>query len=101
LTKRVASLVLAAALFAACSPSIEATRAAEIAEQFVIAGQTSGSIVHDVTVASPQWQTNHWRVQVDATVTNLQPAGGTVEVPVHYLIDVDGSSGQVSIHAQG
>lgn len=36
-----------------------------------------------------------------SVVTNLQPAGGTVEVPVHYLIDVDGGSGRASIDAQG
>jgi hypothetical protein len=92
---------LAALLFVACSPSIEASRATEIAQQLVVAGQPSGSFVHDLTVGTPDWQTTHWRVQVDATVTNLQPAGGTFEVPVHYLIDVDGSSGQASIHAQG
>jgi hypothetical protein len=95
------SLALVAVLLAACSPSIEANRAAEIAQQLVIAGQPSGSIVRDLTVGTPEWQTNHWRVQVDATVTNLQPTGDTVEVPVHYLIDVDGNSGQASIHAQG
>jgi hypothetical protein len=96
-----ASLALAAALLAACSPSIGASRAAATAQEFVVAGQPSGSIVHDLTVGSPEWQTNHWRVQVDAMVTNRQPTAGTVEVPVHYLIDVDGSSGRASIHAQG
>jgi hypothetical protein len=95
------SLALAASLLAGCSPSIEANRAAAIAQVFVVAGQPSGSIVHDLTVASPEWQTNHWRVQVDAMVTSRQPTGGTVEVPVHYLIDVDGSSGAASIYAQG
>jgi ABC-type uncharacterized transport system auxiliary subunit len=99
--RTLACLALAVALLGACSPRIEANRAAEIAQQFVVAGQPSGSVVHDLTVASPQWQANHWRVQVDAIVTNRQPTGGTVEVPVHYLIDVDGSSGQAAIHAQG
>jgi ABC-type uncharacterized transport system auxiliary subunit len=96
-----AALVLAASVLAGCSPSIEANRAADIAQALVVAGQPSGSIVHDITVAPPEWQTNHWRVQVDATVTNRQPTGGTVEVPVHYLIDVDGNSGKASIYAQG
>lgn len=84
-----------------CSPSIDADRAADIAWEFVVAGQPSGSTVHDVSVAAPQWQTTHWQVQVDAIVTDRQPTGDTVEVPVHYLIDVDGSSGQALIHAQG
>jgi hypothetical protein len=57
--------------------------------------------VHDISLGSPQWHTTHWQVQVDAIVTNAQPAGGTVEVPVHYLIDVDGGSGRASIDAQG
>ena len=99
--KSIASVGLAVVLLAGCSPSIQADRAGQIARQFVVAGQPSDSLVHDVKVAAPEWHSNRWRVQVDAIVTFRQPTGGTVEVPVHYLIDVDGTSGQASIFAQG
>jgi hypothetical protein len=99
--KSFASLGLAAALLTGCSPSIQASRAAEIAQQLVVAGQPSDSVVHDIRVAEPEWRTNHWRVQVDAVVRYRQPDGSTVEVQVHYLIDVDGGSGRASIYAQG
>jgi hypothetical protein len=99
--RSLASVGLAAALLIGCSPSIQADRAAEIAQQFVVAGQPSDSVVHDIEIAAPEWHTNHWRVQVDAVVAYRQPNGGTVDVPMHYLIDVDGGSGQASIYAQG
>ena len=99
--KSLASLALAAVMFSGCSPSIQADRAAQIARQFVMTGQPADSLVHDLKIAQPEWHTNKWRVQVDAIVTYRQPTVATVEVPVHYLIDVDGTSGQASIFAQG
>jgi hypothetical protein len=45
------ALALAAAVLIACAPSIQAHRVAEIAQQFVIAGQPSGSVMHDLAVA--------------------------------------------------
>ena len=95
-------LLLATVVLGGCVPSaIDADRAGTIARDFVIAGQPSGTVFREITVGAPTWQTNHWRVQVDAVIDYPPPSQPGSNTPVHYLIDVDGSSGRATIYAQG
>lgn len=100
--RKLALLVLAAVVLGACVPAaVDADRPATIARDLVIAGQPSGTLFREITVGEPDWQTNHWRVQVDAVIDYPPPSQPGSHTPVHYLIDVDGSSGRATIYAQG
>ena len=99
---RLAALWLATVVLGACLPStIDADRAGSIARDFVIAGQPPGTVFREITVGEPTWQTNRWRVQVDAVIDYPPPSQPGSNTPVHYLIDVEGSSGRATIYAQG
>ncbi len=91
-------------LFGACEGpqyDIDANRAALIAREFVIAGQPTGTNFREITVGTPDLQTSHWRVQVDAVIDYPPPSQPGSGEHVHYLIDVDATSGQPSVFAQG
>jgi hypothetical protein len=100
--KTLGSAVLVAALIGACGPAaVDAAHAVNVASDFVVAGQASGMILEDIQVGTPVWQTTHWRVQVDAVLDYPQPSQPVGRIPVHYLIDVDGTSGRATIFGQG
>jgi hypothetical protein len=92
-----ASLLLA--LTAACLPGqFDEDEAVQIARDFVVAGQPSDAVFLDLTNDEPQDAGGKWRVYVDATVRYSSDSGLT---QLHYIIDVDRSTGVPTIYAQG
>ena len=94
--------VLAGAILIGCStPVVDGDRAETVAREFVIAGQPPGTLFHQITVGKATWLSGKWRVQVDAVIDYPPPNRPGSNTPVHYLIDVDGTTGQQAICAQG
>jgi hypothetical protein len=100
--KHLVAAVLVGATALGCSvPVIDADRAETVAREFVIAGQPPGTVFREITVGDATWLSGKWRVQVDAVINYPPPDRPGSNVSVHYLIDVDGSTGEPSIYAQG
>lgn len=93
-----ASLLLA--VTAACLPGqIAADEAVQIARDFVVAGQPSDYEFLELTNDPPQLSGSDWRIYVDATVRT--PSNPPSETRLHFIIDVDRSTGVPTIYAQG
>ncbi len=109
---RALGLLLGAAVLAttviACGPSsmINADQAVTIARDFATARQASNEDIREVTAKTPTKVDQRWRVPVDLLVV-YGPLSGALPNPsdppiwIHYLIDVDRTTGQPSIVAQG
>lgn len=101
-----AAAVLIACTVFGCSQPVDATRAADIAREFAVAGQASNEAIYDVRTSDPSIDDGgDWRVQVDLLVT-YAPEGATPDPSaqrgwIHYWIRVDAISGMPSIEAQG
>jgi hypothetical protein len=101
-------LVVTALLFAVASfgcvpteaPTIGASRAAGIARDAAVGTQPTGSRISNLVVGAPERHGQTWRVTVDFGV--VYPTGPSDQpIPVHFIVDVDGSSGRPVIVGQG
>ena len=98
--RALAGPVLLVALLIGCAPGVDAAAARTIATTYLVAGEPSGYVVVELTSDPPQDAGGSWRVKVDAVFrdpANPDPQG----LPVHVLIDVDKTTGQARIFAQG
>lgn len=83
---------------AGCSPSgIDQARAVQIARNYVQQSQPSGLAFVSLTNDPPNEVGGAWQVKIDATVRI--PSGGVS--PLHFVIEVDRSSGAAKIISQG
>jgi hypothetical protein len=92
------TIILVAAVILGCNRSIDENGAAQIARDFVVAGQPSGTQFLELKPGTPELRGDTWRVQVDV---RLVYPGDVEDVPAHYIIDVDSSTGVPRIYAQG
>jgi hypothetical protein len=102
--RHLAAVILAGATLTGCSfvaPAVDSDRAKTVAREFVIAGQPAGTLFREIVVGEATWQSDRWRVQVDAVIDYPPPDRPGSNTHVHYLIDVNGSTGEPSIFAQG
>jgi hypothetical protein len=91
-------------LLGGCQPAPTATevdqdRAVEIARAFVVAGQPPDFVFLELTNDPPQPSGRTWRIKVDAHVRI--PQSPPAESFLHFVIDVDRSTGVPTIFAQG
>ena len=99
-----AVVVLAAWLAAACttspSPAVDPSRAASIAQSLVVTGQPTSYSLDKVAIDTPADLGSVWRVKVDVIfIDRLDPS--RQPMPMHYLVDVDKTSGDARIFGQG
>ena len=84
---------------APASTEVDQDRAVDIARAFVVAGQPPDFVFLELTNDPPQPSGRTWRVKVDAHVRIPQSA--PAESFLHFIIDVDRSTGVPTIFAQG
>lgn len=89
-----------------CQPGLTVDGASRIARTLAIAGQPSDMAVAEISsslYASQPVDQGAWRIQVDAVGVFRQAnqPGGTVSVPMHWLIEVDTCTGHASVIGQG
>ena len=97
-----------ALLLGSCQPAptetsgpsaIDQSRAVEIARAFVVAGQPPDYAFLELTNETPALAGQAWRIKVDARVRI--PQSPPQETLLHFIIDVDRSTGVPTIFAQG
>lgn len=97
-TTALGSLVLASIVMAACTQAqIDAGRAVQVARDFIASGEPSDYRILQLTNQPPRLVGDHWTVYVDALVR----IPGAPDTGLHYIIDVNRSSGAATIEAQG
>ena len=90
------------ALVAACTTpaAISQSNAVSIAENYLSAGQPSGSALELQSVGTPEDAGSAWRVKIDAVLRDPahpdSPPG-----PIDAIIDVDKATGEAHMFAQG
>jgi hypothetical protein len=101
-TRSLAILAMLAWATTACvsPPRIDQNAAVSIATAYPASGQASGISLEQVHAGTPQDVGGAWRVTIDAVIRDPQhpnsPAG-----PIHAMVDVDKTSGQAHMFAQG
>jgi hypothetical protein len=89
-----------------CRPGLTVDEAQRIARDLALSGQPSDMIVVEISAALYKNQLHAdtaWTVQVDVVGSFLQPSppGDRVNVPMHWLIDVDKCTGGARVVGQG
>jgi hypothetical protein len=92
-------LLLGGCQLAPAATEVDQDRAVEIARAFVVAGQPPDFVFLELTNDPPQPSGRTWRIKVDARVRI--PQSPPVESFLHFVIDVDRSTGVPTIFAQG
>jgi hypothetical protein len=82
------------------APAVSASRAAEIARAYALAGQPSGVDASDVVVGPAVLINRVWRVQIDLQIRN-HASPLSQPLPIHLMIDVDTITGKPGVVAQG
>ena len=97
------ALALVAMLVAGCTlPVVDEGRAREAAAAFVEAQSPPGTTMRDVRVTSVRQESRGagpgWVVEIEGTPARAGEAEG---VPYHYILFIDGTTGEVTIEGQG